>query len=156
MQEAAMETNHIDFPVIFFFRDGIMGVADSISDLEVSTRYGLKKNVFAGLRIIDSSGRETKVRGATKVSGIGKFGGWNILLGQKIRVRLDYETTPFIHSLADLRAMVGRFFRKWHGWASRDDFTELKRAVERADSIPALIALLRDPSKPPLPPTLDR
>jgi hypothetical protein len=78
----------IDFPALYFMRDGVMAVANSPADLEITTPLGLKRRVYDDMRIIDHSGHEFLAQGVTKLGSVGRFGGWDLFLNQNLSVRL--------------------------------------------------------------------
>jgi len=43
---------------------------------------------------------------------------------------------------SEVRRLVLKDFRDWHGWESRDYFDELKAAVEKATSVAEIIRLI--------------
>jgi hypothetical protein len=45
-------------------------------------------------------------------------------------------------SVDEVRGLVLRDFRNWHGWQTRDDFEKLKTAVEKASTVGEVIRLV--------------
>jgi hypothetical protein len=143
-----MREDSLAFPVIYFGRDGTMGVASTADQLQTCTRVALKKGYFRGLRIVDSMSREFAVADAKKVGTVGPFFGLNIFLNQRIRVRLEFVDTPRQATPEELKALVLRYFKKWHGWESRGDLDSLQERVQEMRSVPEIIACLQQSTAP--------
>jgi hypothetical protein len=103
----------------------------------------LRNGWFENLSVVDSKGIKLSIAGAKKLRGVGFLWGYNIFLNQRIKVELFTKGAPTQASISDVKQLVLNSFRKWHGWASRGDFDELRDAVKNASSIPEIIALLR-------------
>src|SRR5262249_35119573 len=106
----------------------------------------LKRRAHDGLRILDRTCKEFVVQSATKIGTVGPFGGWNILLGQTIRVALDLRPEVATRSLAEVKDLVLAWFSKWEGWESGGDLPELQAAVRNASTMDEVIEVLRDPA----------
>jgi len=130
------------FPVLGIFPNGSLEIAASPANLTLNTSVGLRDGYYKGLRIVDSRGRWSKVRGARKVHGIGRFGGYNLFLNQRIRVSLDIEDENLEAETEDVKRMVLADFSAWHGWSSRGDFDLLVSRVKAAKTVSALIQVL--------------
>lgn len=128
------------FPVLCFYK-GTMFTSASLDSLTKSTSAALRGGLFVGLEIVDADGREFIVKGATKLHGIGPFWGFNVFLNQAIRVQLDLEVTGKTLSVDEVRALVRRDFRDWHGWQSRDDFGELAKRLQNAKAVSEIMNL---------------
>jgi hypothetical protein len=79
---------------------------------------------------------------ARKLHGIGPLWGFNVFLNQRIRVDLEVEPTGKKHSTAEIKKIVSHDFTTWQGWASRQDFEQLERAVASASSVSEVIHLI--------------
>src|SRR5690606_14591101 len=104
----------------------------TINELTTTTASALRGGLFTGLRLIDSNGLEATIDSVKKLGGVGPFWGFNIFLNQRIRVALEIEMTGQTLTTEQVRQIVMRDFRNWHGWASREDFGQLKDAVKNA------------------------
>lgn len=136
-----MNVDAIKFPVICFWRD-LIRIKLNETDFTITTKAGLKNGMFADLFVVDSSLNGFKVKSAKKRHGVGPFWGYTIFLNQKIKVELAFEDMPKKVSLEEVKERVFRSFRKWHGWATRGDFSELQDKVKNATSISDIIRLL--------------
>jgi hypothetical protein len=94
--------------------------------------------------IVDSNGVGLKIRGAKKLHGVGLFWGYNIFLNQRIKVQPIIAGKPFEVSLSEVKELVLKSFRNWHGWEARGDFEELRAAVAKAGSIQEMICRLSE------------
>jgi hypothetical protein len=96
----------------------------------------LKKGHFVGLLIVDSTGKAVRVRNARKLHGIGRFGGYNIFLNQKIRVELELDGALFQMSLHEVKSRLMADFHSDGGhWDSCEDFDDLVSFVRSANAI---------------------
>jgi hypothetical protein len=132
------------FPVIYFCVPFLASVEHNFETLTTATKVGLKKGSFDNMLIVGSDGKAVKIRNARKLHGIGPFWGYNIFLNQKIKVELVKDGDIFDISIDDVRNRVLQSFKKWHGWAARGDFRELKREIERTQTISEIINLLKE------------
>ena len=129
------------FPVICFWREFIRIRSDEES-LTTTTMAGLKNGMFTELLIIDLNGCGYKVKAARKLHGVGLLWGYNIFLNQRIKVELQYEDGFRDVPLYEIKDLVFRSFRKWHGWSTQGDFKELQADVINAISIAQIINIL--------------
>lgn len=123
---------------------GIVAVEVTESQLTQCTKTALKNEWYRGMTVIDCRGTGIKIKDAHKLRGVGLFWGYNVFLNQRIRVELKPLGDPFIVSVGEARDMVLRSFRTWHGWQSRGDVEDLQDKVEKAETIPDLINLLKE------------
>lgn len=137
-----MDVNDLQFPVLGTFPNGSLEIAASPSNLTLNTSLGLKEGYYDGLRIVDARGRWFRVRAARKLHGVGRFGGYNVFLNQRIRVALDLEDEHREATIDEVKALVLRDFESWDGWKSRGDFDVLLRRVTDAHSVPELLNVL--------------
>lgn len=128
----------IKFPVICINRN-MLRIRHDEESLTTTTKAGLKNGMFDNLLIIDVTGKAHRVSKAKKLHGVGAFWGYNIFLNQKIKVQLIFEGEPYDISLDQVRELIFKDLRNWHGWSSREDFNELKQKVREASSISQLI-----------------
>ncbi len=124
------------------FPNGSFQIASSAAALTRNTAVGLKQGFYDGLRIVDSRGKWFGVRSARKLHGIGRFGGFNIFLNQRIRVALDLEDENRTASVEEVRGIVLADFQAWDGWRSRGDFDLLVRRVQESKTVPELFGVL--------------
>ena len=136
-----MTVTDFSYPVLCF-NQGIMEIMPNEDTLTTSNKLGLRRAWYKGLLVIDTHGTTCKVRDAKKLHGVGWFGGYNLFLNQRIKVELVFEGPPFQMSVEEVRQRVLDSFKRWSGWKTRDDFDELKAAIEHAPSIPEVIRLL--------------
>ena len=139
-----MDVDELQFPVLGTFPNGSLEIAASPVNLTLNTSIGLRDGYYDGLRIVDSRSRWFRVRGARKLHGVGRFGGYNLFLNQRIRVSLDLEDENREADLEDVRRIVLADFNTWRGWSSRGDFDVLVRRVKAADTVPGLIRVLAE------------
>ena len=93
------------YPVLTF--SGTLAIpVRSVDRLTRCTKHALNSGHFAGLVIVDSAGKAVRVRNARKLHGIGRFGGYNIFLNQKVRVELELDGAPFQVSLDEVKSRL--------------------------------------------------
>jgi hypothetical protein len=131
----------LTFPLLCV-RGELIRVRTSLDALTTTTKAGLKNGYFRGLVLVDSRGQAVPIKDAHKLRGVGLFWGYNVFLNQRIKVELELSGEPFTVSLNEVKEMVRKSFQRWHGWSTRDDFEELKAAVESARSISEIIERL--------------
>lgn len=83
-----------------------------------------------------------RVNGATKLHGLGRFGGWNVFLEQKIRASLSFAGPPEPISLDEVKKHVLRSFDEWEEWSTRGDWDSLPGQIEGARSVHQIIRIL--------------
>jgi hypothetical protein len=134
----------LNYPVLCFSQN-LARVKNSSDELTVCSKRALRKGgYFDNMLIVDNLGSGLKIKGAEKLHGVGIFWGYNIFLNQRIKVRLLVDGSLLHVSIADVKKHISKSFRRWHGWATRDDFKELKVSIEKAQSISEIIKLLSD------------
>lgn len=136
-----MKPEALRFPVLCIHKGTIFTVR-SLDELTRTTAAAFRGGLFTRLRLIDSGGVEVVVSSARKLHGIGRFFGYNIFLNQRIRIALDIEPTGTTLLADDVRSLVLKDFRNWHGWESRDDFEKLKGAVKIAASVEDILRIV--------------
>jgi hypothetical protein len=125
----------IKFPILCFSQ-GIAFVKNDMESLSTCTKAALRYEYFKEFWFIDSSNHKFKIKSAKKLHGVGLLWGYDVFLNQRIRVGLEVEeATPPHVSLEEAKAAVFKSFRKWHGWASADDFDELQAKIKNATSL---------------------
>jgi len=137
-----VDVDDLKYPVLAKFPNGSFQIASSSASLTRNTSVGLKEGYYNGLQIVDSRGKWFRVRGARKLHGIGRFGGYTLFLNQRIRVAIDLEEENREADVEDVRRIVLTDFQAWHGWRSRGDFDELVRRVNGARTLPELLVTL--------------
>ena len=137
-----MHVDTLDFPALGQSSRGVLDVLPTAAHLTLNTAIGLKDGFYKDFRIVDSNGRWFRVRSARKVSGVGRFWGYDIFLNQRIRVQLDLEDERKQATVEEVRAMILNEFTSWNGWESREDFPNLRRDVESATTIRELLTCL--------------
>lgn len=121
----------------------LVEVVTTLDSLTTCSTGALRNGYFENMSIIDSKGLMINIIGAKKLHGVGLLWGYRIFRYQRIKVELFSKNGPAQTSIADVKQRVLNSFRKWHGWASRGDFNELRDAVKNASSIPEIITLLQ-------------
>ncbi len=129
------------FPCLCIHK-GTLFTVTSDDSLTTTTAAALRGGLFKKLKIIDSTGREFFVKTARKLHGVGPFWGFNIFLNQRIRVALEIESSGRTYTTEEVRQIVSRDFKGWHGWASREDFDQLKDSIARATSSAEILRLV--------------
>ena len=147
-----MTINDLNFPVICFSMN-LVRVKTTLDSLTMYVPKGLfaETATLKTLSIVDSKGVRLNISGAKKLRGVGFLWGYNIFLNQRIKVELLTKEAPAQASITEVKELVLNSFRRWHGWATRGDFDELRDAIKNASSIPEIIALLqsRDVTRKP-------
>jgi hypothetical protein len=111
-------------------------------ELTTCSKLALRKGgYYEKMIIVDSEGTALNINGAKKLHGVGFLWGYNIFLNQRIRVQLQVKDS-FQMQLDEVKQRILESFRKWHGWKTRGDFSELKKPVQNAESIPDIIRCL--------------
>lgn len=136
-----MTANDLTFPVVCIYR-GTIFTSSAVDALTRTTTAALRGGLFNGLRIVDSAGKEYTVKNARKLHGIGPLWGFNIFLNRTVRVDIEIDDNVKTLNVDEVRRLVLRDFRNWHGWESRGDFDELKAAVEMASTVAEIIRMI--------------
>ena len=136
-----MTASDLTFPVVCVYK-GTIFTSKTLDALTRTTTAALRGGLFNGLHIVDSTGKEYTVKNAQKLHGIGPFWGFNVFLNRTVRVDIEIDDDPKMLSADEVRRLVLRDFRIWHGWESRGDFDELKAAVENASTVAEIIRLV--------------
>ena len=137
-----MDVDDLQFPVLGTFPNGSLEIAASPMNLTLNTSIGLRDGYYDGLRLVDARGKWFRVRGARKLHGVGRFGGYNLFLNQRIRVALDLEDEHRYAEVEEIRSIVLADFSAWDGWKSRGDFDVLVRRVQGARTVPEILNAL--------------
>jgi hypothetical protein len=107
----------LGFPVLCFSQ-GVVLCRDTPEELTEANRLGLKRGWFDDLLIVGVNLVAVRVKGATKLHGVGRFGGWNVFGEQKIRVSLSFASPPEPIALDEVKQHVLRSFEEWEGWST--------------------------------------
>lgn len=136
-----MTASDLKFPVICIYKNTIVTFRTQ-DELTSTTTAALRSDLFYGLRIVDSSGKEYTVKNVEKLQGIGPFWGYNVFLNRTVRIDLEINDDPKALSVDDVRRLVIGDFQEWHGWKTRENFNKLKSAVEKAPTVAEIIRLI--------------
>ncbi len=136
-----MKESDITFPVLCKHKNTIFSVR-TCDALTNTTTAAIRGGLFECLYIIDSSGRTFTVTNATVLHGIGPVWGFNVFFNRKVKVKLEMQENFEKLGVDDVRRLVLRDFRNWHGWQSREDFAALKKNVSNASSVSEIIGLV--------------
>ncbi len=136
-----MTVSDLQFPVLCFWRH-LFRIEKTAEAFTTTTKAGLKNRMFDNVLVIGSNSQAVRVKSARKLHGVGPFWGYNIFLNQRIKVELIFDGEPFQISVEDVRKRVLASFKQWHGWQTRDDFDNLKAAVEKASTVAEIIRLI--------------
>jgi hypothetical protein len=131
--------NVIEYPVLCLSQ-GIFDLARNEEELTICTRSALKTDYFKKMLIVDSRGIGRRVTGATKLRGVGVLWGYNFLLQQRIRVKLECSDEPFQVEVGELRARVLKALKQW--WTGLPNFPEVLRRVKDAESVREVIGVV--------------
>jgi len=82
------------------------------------------------------------VRDATKLHGVGLFGGYNIFLNQRIKVCIYFENDPISIHVDDVKKLVNKSLKSWSGWTSSDNIDELQIKIKEAKTIKEIVVFL--------------
>lgn len=137
-----MGADDLTYPVLGVFAGGGLKIASTTVYLTTYTARGLRRGHFNNLRLVDSRSKWFRVRSASKLHGLGRWGGYNIFFNQWIRVTLDIEDEHREASLDEVRTIVLADVDAWDGWKSRGDFDVLLKRVKGARSVPDLLEIL--------------
>ena len=130
----------IQFPVITFSYPNVITFNTDMIHLTSCSKQALKNGYYKNLKIVDSNGNLFVVNNATKIKNIGPFWGYNIFLGQRIQVELEFNNDIKILTLNELKRMVSGTFKKGRDfWDSGGNYFQLQKIVYSAESIPSLI-----------------
>ncbi|OHB59002.1 MAG: hypothetical protein A2Y12_19720 [Planctomycetes bacterium GWF2_42_9] len=137
-----MNASELKFPVIAITSQSSVEADKNVNNLTTTTSLALRKGFFKGLKIIDSQGKEFIVTDVKKIRRLSKL--WQILwlFNPLIQVSIDLKETGRTYNVEEVRRLVLFDFEDWDGWQSRDDFDQLKSAVENAKSVNEIISLI--------------
>lgn len=125
------------FPVLAIDKNSF-SVRRTLEDLTVVWQMLIKSGWFDGLRLVDSSGTNYEVVEVRQLHGVGPFWGYTLRYGRKVRVELKLKRAEKQLGIDEIRQLLGKQMRSWHGWESRDDIEELRDEVKSASSLAAL------------------
>jgi len=97
--QSMISISSLVFPVIYFNKY-TFNIKYDQEKLTLTTKAGLKNKLYENLTIIDSSGKQYKVKAARKLHGVGPVWGYNIFLNQKIKIELEFLQNVETASLA--------------------------------------------------------
>jgi len=137
-----VDVSDLTFPALGRLSNGILDVLPTAEHLTLNTASGLRGGFYAEYELVDSTGKWFRIVSARKLHGVGPFGGYNLLLGQKIRVELKIEDTQRTASLEDVRSLVLSEFASSSSWQSRDDFGSLQAGIESSRTLAELLQRL--------------
>ena len=133
-----MTIGELLYPVLCFSQN-LVRVEKSEQELTICSKTALKKGgYYEKMVLVDSKGTALNINGAKKINGVGAFWGYNIFLNQRIKVQLQIKDSFHIQ-LDETKRLVLDSFEKWHGWKTREDFSELKSSITNAESISEII-----------------
>jgi len=134
----------LKFPILCFNQNLVL-IEENESDLSSCGAGALKNGWFEKMIIIDSEMKYVSVAYAKKLCGIGPFWGYRIFRTQRIKIELFIKEEPKKVQVNCVKGKVFQSFKKWHGWSSRDDFDELNRRMQEAQSFQEIIQILKGP-----------
>lgn len=136
-----MVLSDLAFPIVALQKECAEAFQDEES-LAVCTSLSLKQGGYNGMLIVDGTGKAVRVKGARSLHGIGRFWGYNIFLGRRIRLRLLLEDELFEIPLNDLKKRVVKGLRL-HGRAVHPDYwKELRRSIFAAPTAAEVIGMV--------------
>lgn len=136
-----MATTLPAFPVLCIGRNGFLTAVANRDLLETCGQSALDSGYFAGMTLVDSTGRSWEVRSAEKIAAGNPLGGWRLLHSRRLRIRLDLvEGHPF--DLAALQDRVSNAIDQLPAqWEVVEETTDTKARVRRAKTIREIIGL---------------
>ena len=134
-----MGVDDLHFPALGRLSNGMLDVLPTADHLTLNTANGLRGGFYTGYELVDSRGRWFRVLSARKVGGVGSFGGFNLLLGQKIRVELVIEDEQREATVEEVRKLILSEFATESSWQSRDDFDLLQDRIKSSRTIGDLL-----------------
>lgn len=136
-----MSETGLQFPCICISQ-GIVIVVSEEEAVTTCTTAAIKNGWHREMLLVDTEGNARVVCGAEVLHGIGRFGGFNLFLNRRVRVRLQFRGGAFHLPLAELKRRVLDSFREWEGWSTRGDFVQLQERANAAQSVSDVIKLL--------------
>lgn len=137
-----MDVNKMEFPVLCISQY-LVSVAESIDSVVVCGKGALRNGYYDNMLLIEPTGKAHRIGGAKKLHGVGALWGYRLFYTQRIKVQLLFDGNPFQMSVDEVKKLVFNSFKKWHGWASRGDFEELRAKISEAKSISEIIEHLQ-------------
>ncbi|GGG59620.1 hypothetical protein [Hymenobacter glacieicola] len=131
--------NEIVFPVALFTNQSRPYIYKSEEDLTTANAKALKNNFFNDSFIVDSSNYKFLITSVEKIHGIGLFGGYNIFLNQKVRIKLNLIRDLKELSLNNFLSEVIKRKKHYHGNIS---YEEIVSNISSCGSIKDLIMYL--------------
>jgi hypothetical protein len=118
-------------------------VFDSLEALTTCTSAALSNGWFAKMRVVDSDGATFRVHSPKVLGGVGPLWGFRLLRGRLVRVAVEVERLPGVATLAEVKKLVRKSFRDWHGWESGGNLDELEQQLEAAPTTEAVFEFVR-------------
>lgn len=131
----------LKYPILYLSNATFKAVQND-SDFRVTHKSSAQHNSFLKMIFIDSDGDIFRVSRVT--TGKRVRWSWGDLIGDPlVEIYLSIEQIEEEVSVEMVWEMLQRDGHiRWHGLESRDDFTRLKRMIERAPTVPELINVL--------------
>jgi len=128
-----MSIEEMSFPVIVIAYDSL-GYHTEPDDSTVCSDLAFKKGIYNNLEFVDSNGNQYRVTKTTKLHGVGKFWGYNIFLGRRIRVALEIE---FIRALT-VKEIKDHIYKNNRGDLDAETRLELMKSYSIKDIMCAM------------------
>lgn len=133
------------YPIIAFAKGGILHFARNADDMTICSKRGWKNGFYNGLNVVDCEGSNYKVREAEKIGNVGFLWGFSFLLGQKIRIKLNYTKVEKEIPIDDFNEkIINVLKRDRHFWDSGNTLDEIIATIQSAKSHKDVIEYLTD------------
>jgi len=125
------------FPVLAIDKSSF-SVRPALEDLTDVWKMLITSGWFEGLRLVDSSGATYEVVKVRQLHGVGPFWGFTLRYGRKVRIELELQRAAKQLAFEEIKQLLGKQLRSWHGRESRDAIDELREEVQSASGLAAL------------------
>jgi|SRR5208337_1633718 len=99
------------FPIVVFRYCIFYGFSDW-DQFTTGRRSALVRGGYSNLFVLDSAGQGLSILNAKKLHGVGIFGGWDILGGQRIKMEYTFADRPSSASVEVIRERILDSFAK--------------------------------------------
>jgi hypothetical protein len=138
-----MNANELKCPLLLLRKNGTFGIIKRREWLETVFEPLVKSGYYSDGELVDREGRVYRVVSIQKIRGAGAFWGYSLFRPRKIHVEMKFERIKeHKFELDELKRILLADFTEFSPWASREDFDELRRSIEAAQSVGNLIELL--------------
>lgn len=133
----------LKYPIIAFGKRNVIHLARNSDDLTICSRRGLKNGFYNGLLIIDIDGNNYEIENAQKIGTVGLLFGFNILYGQKLKIKLNFSSKSGKITIEEFKENILKVYKNdAYFWNSGGNLSTMKSFILNAVSFKEIIEYL--------------